>query len=96
VHGKPVTLHLEKLWIKDVTITTGLVDSRTIPQLLSLIESGKLDPTVLTTHQFPMDEAMKAYDIFGDAAKTHALKVVLTGTRVSNETKRTIAAAVSA
>jgi alcohol dehydrogenase len=96
VHGKPVTLHLEKLWIKDVTITTGLVDTRTIPQLLSLITGGRLDPTVLATHRFSLDEAMKAYDVFADAAKTHALKVVLTGTPVSNETKPKVAITASA
>ena len=96
VHGKPATLHLEKLWIKDVTITTGLVDTRTIPQLLSLIECGRLDPTVLATHRFSMDETMKAYDVFGDAAKAHALKVVLTGTRVSSETKLNVAVTASA
>jgi len=79
VHGKAATLHLEKLWIKDVTITTGLVDTRTIPQLLSLIEGGRLDPTVLATHHFPMAQAMDAYEVFGNAAKTHALKVVLEG-----------------
>jgi alcohol dehydrogenase len=92
VHGKPATLHLEKLWIKDVTITTGLVDTRTIPQLLSLIEGGKLDPTVLATHHFPMEEAMQAYDVFGAAAKTHALKVVLNGTPVPAETKSKVVA----
>ena len=86
VHGKPATLHLEKLWIKDVTITTGLVDTRTIPQLLSLIEGGRLDPTVLATHHFPMAQAMEAYEVFGNAAKTHALKVVLTGIAVSEAT----------
>ena len=96
VHGKPATLHLEKLWIKDVTITTGLVDTRTIPQLLSLIEGGRLDPTVLATHRFSMDEAMKAYDAFGDAATTHALKVVLTGTPVSTGTKSKVAVTTSA
>jgi alcohol dehydrogenase len=72
------------------------VDTRTIPQLLSLIEGGRLDPTVLATHRFSMDETMKAYDVFGDAAKTHALKVVLTGTRVSNETKTKVAVTASA
>ncbi|HZK75121.1 MAG TPA: zinc-dependent alcohol dehydrogenase family protein [Clostridia bacterium] len=96
VHGKPVTLHLEKLWIKDVTITTGLVDTRTIPQLLSLIENGRLDPTVLATHHFEMDKAMEAYDVFADAAKTHALKVVLTGTPVSSEPKSKVAATATA
>jgi alcohol dehydrogenase len=96
VHGKPVTLHLEKLWIKDVTITTGLVDTRTIPQLLSLIGGGRLDPTVLATHRFPLDAAMKAYDVFSDAAKTHALKVVLTGIPVSADTKSKVAVKASA
>jgi alcohol dehydrogenase len=95
VHGKPVTLHLEKLWIKDVTITTGLVDTRTISQLLSLIGGGRLDPTVLATHRFSMDEAMKAYDVFADAAKTHALKVVLVGTPVSTHTKSKVAVTAS-
>jgi alcohol dehydrogenase len=83
VHGKPVTLHLETLWIKDVTITTGLVDSKTIPQLLSLISGGRLDPTVLATHRFPLGEAMEAYDVFAAAATTQALKVVLEGTPVT-------------
>lgn len=96
VHGKPATLHLEKLWIKDVTIRTGLVDTRTIPQLLSLIEGGRLDPTVLATHRFPIEEAMQAYDVFGDAAKTGALKVVLQGAMVPTETKSKVEATASA
>jgi alcohol dehydrogenase len=96
VHGKPATLHLEKLWIKDVTITTGLVDTRTIPQLLSLIEGGRLDPTVLATHHFSMDKAMEAYDVFADAAKTHALKVVLTGTPVTIDKQLKVAVKASA
>ena len=56
VHGKPVTLHLERLWSRDVTITTGLVDTRTIPTLLKAVESGQIDPTVLTTHHFELNE----------------------------------------
>jgi alcohol dehydrogenase len=96
VHGKPATLHLEKLWIKDVTITTGLVDTRTIPQLLSLIQGGRLNPTVLATHRYSMDEAMQAYDVFADAANTHALKVVLKGTVVPTGTKSKVAVKASA
>jgi len=95
VHGKPATLHLETLWIKDVTITTGLVDTGTIPQLLSLIEGGRLDPTVLATHRFSMEEAMEPYDVFADAAETHALKVVLKGTAVPAETKSEVTAEAS-
>jgi alcohol dehydrogenase len=78
VHGEPVALHLEKLWSRDVTITTGLVDTYSTPQLLSLIEGGRLDPTQFTTHHFPLSEVMTAYDVFADAANTGALKVVLT------------------
>ena len=77
VHGKCVTLHLEKLWIRDVLITTGLVDTNTTPQLLRLIEGGRLDPTVFATHRFPLADTEEAYDIFAGAAETHALKVVL-------------------
>ena len=96
VHGKAATLHLEKLWIKDVTITTGLVDTRTIPQLLSLIEGGRLDPTVLATHHFPMDQAMEAYEVFGNAAKSHALKVVLEATAVANKKSSKVEVTASA
>ena len=80
VHGQPATLHLEKLWIRDVTITTGLVDTFSIPQLLRLIASGRLDPSLFATHRYPLGETMAAYDTFADAASTGALKVVLQGT----------------
>ena len=81
VHGKCVSLHLEKLWIRDVTITTGLVDTRTTPMLLKLVEDGRLDPSVFATHHFPLSETEKAYEVFGAAAETHALKVVLQAVR---------------
>jgi alcohol dehydrogenase len=77
VHGHPATLHLERLWIRDVTVTTGLVDTSTTPQLLKLIEGGRLDPTPFATHRFELAESMEAYDVFADAAHTNALKVVL-------------------
>jgi alcohol dehydrogenase len=79
VHGKPVMLHLETLWIRDVTITTGLVDTYTIPRLMRLVASGRIDPTVFATHRFALDDTMDAYDTFADAATTKALKVVLEG-----------------
>jgi alcohol dehydrogenase len=77
VHGSPATLHLEKLWIRDVTITTGLVDTFTTPRLLKLIVEGRLDATPFATHRFPLEETMAAYDTFAAAAETDALKVVL-------------------
>ena len=77
VHGRPATLHLEKLWIKDVTITTGLVDTSTTPRLLELIANGRIDPTPFATHHFELAETEEAYETFADAATTNALKVVL-------------------
>ena len=77
VHACPATLHLERLWIRNVTIATGLVDTFATPRLLQLVESGRLDPTPFGTHRFSLDETMAAYDVFADAAHTHALKVVL-------------------
>ena len=77
VHGKPAALHLEKLWIRDVTITTGLVDTFSIPQLMRLIASGRLDPSLFATHRFALGDTMDAYDTFADAANSGALKVVL-------------------
>jgi alcohol dehydrogenase len=77
VHGGPATLHLERLWIKDVTITTGLVDTNTTPRLLQLIVDGRLDATAFATHHFELDEIEQAYEVFGNAGASGALKVVL-------------------
>ena len=77
VHGHSATLHLETLWIRDFTITTGLVDTFTTPRLLQLIAEGRLDPTPFATHRFALDETLAAYDTFAAAAETNALKVVL-------------------
>lgn len=82
VHGKSVELHLEKLWSHNVTITTRLVDTVTTPMLLRTVVSGKIQPNQLITHRFPLLEIMKAYDIFGNAAKERALKVILTNKKV--------------
>jgi len=78
VHGEPVTLHLEDLWIKDVTITTGLVDTFTTPTLLRLLSSGQLEAGRFVTHHFSLDQFEEAYEVFANAADTGALKVVLT------------------
>jgi alcohol dehydrogenase len=77
VHGHPVTLHMEKLWTRDVTITMGLVDANTTDRLLKLIAEDRLDPLPFATHHFPLSSAMEAYDTFAAAAETDALKVVL-------------------
>src|ERR1017187_745816 len=77
VHGKPATLHLEKLWIRDVTITTGLVDTYSTPTLLRLVASHQIDATRFATHHFGLNEMLEAYDTYGRAAETGAVKVVL-------------------
>ena len=78
VHGKSVELHLEKLWSQNITITTRLVDTVTTPMLLKTVLSGKLKPKQLITHHFDLNDIMKAYDTFGNAAEEKALKVILT------------------
>jgi alcohol dehydrogenase len=78
VHGKPVQLSLERLWSHNITLTTRLVDTVTTPMLLKVVQSGKVQPSKLVTHRFKLSEVMKAYDVFGNAARERALKVVLT------------------
>jgi alcohol dehydrogenase len=77
VHGEPATLHLETLWIKDVTITTGLVDTFSTPTFLKLLSGHQLDAGKLATHHFELDQFEEAYDVFSRAGETGALKVVL-------------------
>ena len=78
VHGKPATLHLEQLWSRDVTITTGLVDTSSTPTLLRLASGRQVDVARFVTHHFPMNEFIAAYDTFADASGSGALKVVIT------------------
>ena len=77
VHGAPTTLHLEELWIKNVTITTGLVDGTTVPLLLQLVRSGKIAAELYGTHDFALNEMMAAYETFAEAGRHNALKVVI-------------------
>ena len=77
VHGKSVTLHLEALWAKNITITTRLVDTVTTPMLLKTIQSKKLDAKQLITHHFKLSDIISAYDTFQNGAREKALKVIL-------------------
>ena len=78
VHGAPVELHLEKLWAANITLTTRLVDAGTTPMLLGMVQSGRLDAKKLVSHRFQLSEILSAYDTFAQAARKHALKVVIT------------------
>ena len=78
VHGAPATLHLETLWIRDVTITTGLVDTYSTPTLLRLVTSRQVNAEQFVSHDFELDQMLDAYDVFGRAWETGALKVVMT------------------
>ncbi|MDR3476360.1 MAG: zinc-dependent alcohol dehydrogenase family protein [Devosia sp.] len=77
VHGQKVELHLELLWSRNIAITTRLVDAVTTPMLLKTVQSGKIDPTRLITHRFKLGQILDAYDTFGRAAETKALKVII-------------------
>ena len=77
VHGVKVDLHLERLWSQNIAITTRLVDAVTTPMLLKTVQSKKIDPTRLITHRFKLDKILDAYETFGNAAKTKALKVII-------------------
>lgn len=76
---------MEKLWIKDITITTGLVDTNSTPRLLRLIVDGRLDPTLFATHRFELGETEQAYDAFGNAGANNAFKVVVSADPVHPE-----------
>jgi alcohol dehydrogenase len=84
VHGQKVELHLERLWSQNITITTRLVDTATTPMLLKTVQSGKIDPTRLITHRFKFDDILKAYETFGHAADTKALKVIISTQSVTS------------
>ena len=77
VHGIKADLHLEKLWDRNITITTRLVDTASTPMLLSTVSAKKLAPEQLITHRFKFDQILEAYETFGHAAKTKALKVII-------------------
>jgi alcohol dehydrogenase len=77
VHGKPATLHLEDLWIRNVTITTGLVDTYSTPKLLDMVVAGQIATGHMVTHRFALEDIMQAYDVFSRPGETGALKVVL-------------------
>lgn len=77
VHGRSAPLHLQKLWAHNITLRTRLVDTVTTPLLLKTVRAGKLQPRPLITHRFPLNEIMRAYDVFTHAAREKALKVIL-------------------
>lgn len=77
VHGKSVELQIQKLWIQNITLTTGLVNTNTTPMLLKTVQSKKLQPANLITHRFTFDKFPQAYEVFGNAAREKALKVIV-------------------
>ena len=77
VHGKKVDLQIQKLWISNITITTGLVNTNTTPMLLKTVTSGKLEPAKLITHHFKLNSILNAYKVFGNASKENAMKVII-------------------
>jgi alcohol dehydrogenase len=77
VHGAKADLHLENLWDRNISITTRLVDTVSTPMLMNVMQSHKLDPKLLITHRFTFGQILDAYETFANAAKTKALKVII-------------------
>ena len=77
VHGIKADLHLERLWDRNIAITTRLVDTVSTPMLLRAVQSRRIDPKQLITHRFTLDKIIDAYDTFSAAADTNALKVLI-------------------
>ena len=77
VHGKPVDLQIQKLWIRNITLTTGLVNTNTTPMLMKNVQSGRLHPESLITHRFGFEQMLHAYEVFGNAAQQRAVKVII-------------------
>ena len=77
VHGVQVALHLERLWDRNISITTRLVDTASTPMLLKIVGAHKIDPKLLITHRFKFDQMLEAYETFGNAGQTQALKVII-------------------
>lgn len=77
VHGKPITLPIDRLWIQNITFTTGLVDGVTAPTLIELIEDGVLNIRPMGTHSFTLADMLAAYEVFGNAGANKALKVII-------------------
>jgi len=77
VHGVPVALHLEKLWDRNISITTRLVDTASTPMLLKVLKAKRIEPRQLITHHFKLADILEAYETFGNAARTKALKVII-------------------
>ncbi|MFG1626062.1 alcohol dehydrogenase catalytic domain-containing protein [Kribbella sp. NPDC049227] len=77
VHGTPVELPMQDMWIQNVTLTMGLVDTVSIPTLLKMVASGRIPSEKMGTHTFTFDEIAEAYDVFKNAAANEALKVII-------------------
>jgi alcohol dehydrogenase len=85
VHGSKVDLHLESLWDRNIAITTRLVDTVSTPMLLKTVQSRRIDPKLLITHRFSIDQMLDAYETFSAAARTHALKVIIEASSCGSE-----------
>ena len=77
VHGKSVDFQIQKLWIQNITLTTGLVNTNTTPMLLKTVQANKLQPQQLISHRFTFDQFPQAYEVFGNAARQRAMKVII-------------------
>lgn len=78
VHGQKVDFEIQDLWIKNLTITTGLVNTNTTPMLIKTVAANKIDVSKMITHRFTLDQVMEAYDVFLNASREKAMKIIIT------------------
>jgi threonine dehydrogenase-like Zn-dependent dehydrogenase len=68
---------MEQVMGKNLTLRSAIVNpQRYVPELMPLIEQGRLDPTEIITHRMSLDDGIRGYEIF-DAHADDVLKVVL-------------------
>lgn len=94
IFSKSAQIHNNVLWLRNITLKMGVVNTNTIPVLMKMIEAGRLDPSGLISHRFPLDQILRAYDVFKNAAREHAIKIVLDAGKsapsAASEEERTI------
>lgn len=78
VHGKDATIHLTEMWKRNFSLSAGLVSTNTVPLLIEKVRDGTLNPSLLISHRFEINEMEKAYETFSNAEQHQAFKMLLT------------------
>ena len=77
MHGKAVPLALNELWIKNIDLSMGPVNTNIFAMGLKLVTEHKLPADQFITHEFTFNQMLEAYEVFSHTADYHALKVLI-------------------